>query len=567
MEPSYFYLRPGSFDMVGCAYGKTECPTTRGGKLKVKLVPSGRWEEEQVQSIELTQDELSPRAVTDEEALDGVGTFVESAICVSRVRPGGAHVWDYGLVVGYKWDSKQRQGWLDVNLNGGEVAVIYSPESVHDVAAEIYALQPCAGKSTSLVMASEVRQKHLQVYNAFNGINQAATRDSKELLAAVGSSAIDESKSESLLAFSSFEVSEIPIQLVLDYVFYKQGDREHPAGASFSYTTETQNDPPRTSRDAAIALSDGLSDSEDEVANPPAGSRRTKSSQQPAPKRRRLEVTAPATATPRTPAASRFAETSRPERDVESLVSLHRSTGSGEPTGMQSTIHLALITGMYAQMTAQRFVEFVQIYWRKFEFFSHPAVLRALFGWDFGTRGSSILHFVRVTEQEKQVRVRGNGMNSFSRKYALPAAPTPAESSEICGTIDVLCVVTQQLYKSVVHDTLVAASRFFGELCVTNKPGRSRGVGGMGGRSSRVVPDCTHSTTPGTGAFGCGYVYAQSIAYTAWPAATATNASRSGYSWASYVFAGSQQANGLQRAPQASETAVTCIYSTAAWPI
>ncbi|KAL3665201.1 hypothetical protein V7S43_009829 [Phytophthora oleae] len=112
MTSSYFYLCPGSFDLVGFAYGKTEGPATRGGKTKIKLVQSGRWMEEPVQSIELTQDALSPRAVSDEEAFDVVGTFVGSAICTSRVWPGGARVCDYGLVVGYKWDATEEQGWL-----------------------------------------------------------------------------------------------------------------------------------------------------------------------------------------------------------------------------------------------------------------------------------------------------------------------------------------------------------------------------------------------------------------------------------------------------------------------
>ncbi|EGZ13068.1 hypothetical protein PHYSODRAFT_392077, partial [Phytophthora sojae] len=107
-------------------------------------------------------------------------------------------------------------------------------------------------------------------------------------------------------------------------------------------------------------------------------------------------------------------------------------------------------------MTAQRFVEFVQIHWRKFEFFPHPAVLRALFGWDFGTRGLSILHFGRVTEQEKRKRVR-----------TLPPAQSPADFTTLVGSVDVLCAITQLLYKPVVHETLNAASDFLSELRVS----------------------------------------------------------------------------------------------------
>eukprot|EP00644_Phytophthora_capsici_P016863 jgi/Phyca11/131916/e_gw1.121.35.1 len=105
-------------------------------------------------------------------------------------------------------------------------------------------------------------------------------------------------------------------------------------------------------------------------------------------------------------------------------------------------------------MTAQRFVEFVQIHWRKYGFFPHPAVLRALFGWDFGTRGLSILHFTRVSESEKRTRVRGNDMNF----------------SAIVGAVEVLCAIAQQFYKPVVYETLMAALRFLGELRVSDLP-------------------------------------------------------------------------------------------------
>ncbi|KUF78779.1 hypothetical protein AM587_10001574 [Phytophthora nicotianae] len=132
---------------------------------------------------------------------------------------------------------------------------------------------------------------------------------------------------------------------------------------------------------------------------------------------------------------------------------------------MLTSIHLALVNGKYEQMTAQRFVESVQIYWRKFGFFPHPAVLRALFGWDLGTRGLSILHFTRVTESEKSSSSR-NDISNFSRKNTLPAVPAPADFSVIVGAVEILCAIAQQLYKPVVYETLMAALKFIGELRV-----------------------------------------------------------------------------------------------------
>ncbi|OWZ20823.1 hypothetical protein PHMEG_0004712 [Phytophthora megakarya] len=276
-----------------------EGPASRGGKVKVKLVLSGRWTEEQVQTIEVTQDELNPRAVSDEEALDGVGTFVGSAICTSRVRPGGARVWDCGFVVVYKWSMHQLQGWLDVTFNGSEVAILYSPESTQDVAVEVYSLQPCSGNSPSLVTAMKMKDSH--VYNAFNGIGRTATRDAKALLNAVGGKAIDESKAVPRPDISTLEVSEIPVRHILDYVFYKEGGRVQPAGVSFGDkifdigAVGVQDDPLLNSGDTGVVLSDGLSDSEDDLADRSTGVRTTGPAQQPTLKRRKLEASAPVT--------------------------------------------------------------------------------------------------------------------------------------------------------------------------------------------------------------------------------------------------------------------------------
>ncbi|OWZ10333.1 hypothetical protein PHMEG_00016830 [Phytophthora megakarya] len=488
MPPSYFYLRPGAFDLVGFSYGKVDAVTTRGGKLKVKLVRSGRWVDEQPQSTEISQDELDPRAVSEDEALDGAGTFVGSAICTSRVRPGGARIWDYGLVVGYKWESTQREGWLDVNFNGLEIPVLYSPTSTQDVAVEIYALQPCGGQSTSLVMASEMKLKHLQVYNMFNGIDQPAIRDSKILLGKLGVKEIDEAKMILLLDISSFEMTEISVQHVLDYVFYKEGDRVHPTNVSFGETifdkgtSSTQEELPTASRGSEVVLSDGLSDSEDDEADPLIVTRGIGQTQQSATKRRRLTATDATTGQPNRQQYRAPAENSQLDHDVDTLIALQRGATSAvprqftgdnsqfQPTGMQTTIYLALVNGKYAHMTAQRFVEHVQIYWRMFGFFPHPAVLRALFGWDFGTRGLSILHFGRVTEHDKRARVRGSDMSNFSKKNKLPSAPLATEFAEITGAVEVLCTLTQRLYKPVVHDTLEACSSFLSELRTTELP-------------------------------------------------------------------------------------------------
>ncbi|ETL33188.1 hypothetical protein L916_14304 [Phytophthora nicotianae] len=61
----------------------------RGGKIKVKLVSSGRWASHSAETVDLVRAEIAPISVTAEEATDGVRTYVGSAICTSRVPPGG----------------------------------------------------------------------------------------------------------------------------------------------------------------------------------------------------------------------------------------------------------------------------------------------------------------------------------------------------------------------------------------------------------------------------------------------------------------------------------------------
>ncbi|KAG7375679.1 hypothetical protein PHYPSEUDO_015621 [Phytophthora pseudosyringae] len=457
MSASYFYLRPGIFSVIGFTYGKVEGVGTPGGKARVKLVSSGRWTEEHAQVVEVTETEIASRGVTAEEALNGAGTFVGSAICTSRVRPGGARVWDYGLVVGYKWDAEQQHGALDVNFGGTEVSIVYMPDSTQDVAVEIYALQPCGGQITSQIMVSEMEHQHVRVYNKFNGVDCTPTRDSKTLLAGAGGGSPP----------------------YLDYVFYREGGRPHPTGVVFGEsifddveshgrdTTTSSVYQPATASGTEIVRSDGLSDSEDDDHD--VGTQKRvppRAEEPPESKRRRQSACTNESTTQIRPSQAPAGPTTaglRLDPVVDQLISLHRSgtvtdnsaqaaVNRGEdttskthfqPTGMQTTFHLALVNGKYASFTAQQFVEFVQVHWRKIGFFPHPAVLRGLFGWDFGTRGLSILHFVRVTELEKRERVRRTDMSNFSKKNTIPVPPEAAEFSVLAGAVDVLSNVTR----------------------------------------------------------------------------------------------------------------------------
>ncbi|KAI9980576.1 hypothetical protein PInf_009878 [Phytophthora infestans] len=303
MSSTYFYLLPGAFSLIGFTYGVSEGQPTRGGKIKVKLVPSGRWADSQTETVELVYAEIAPRVVTTQEALDGVGTFVGSAICTPRVPPGKARIWDYGLVVGYDWYEESLRGTLDVNFDGVELQVAHKPNSIQDVAVEIYVLRPCGGRGVGLIMPLELKQRHEKIYNKFNGVGQPAVRDSTALLAEVGSASIDESKLAPLLDVTSFKVYQVTIQHILDYVYYKDGKRTAPpeiklGDSIFSLISEDDNsqDRSRSNRrelnpQSEPVFSDGLSDSEDD-SEPQGSVRLDRPPAESASKRRRVNSAA-----------------------------------------------------------------------------------------------------------------------------------------------------------------------------------------------------------------------------------------------------------------------------------
>jgi hypothetical protein len=272
MTTSYFYLRPGAFSVIGFAYGKVEPAETRGSKMKVKLVQSGRWAEEQAESVDMAEAELTPRSVTPEDTLDGVGTYVGGVICTFWVQPGAARVWDYGLVVGYKWCPEPRHGIFDMQFGGTEASIVHAAHSIQDVVVEIYDLRPCGGQSTSLLMASEMKQLHAKVYNKFNGVGGTTLA----LLADVGGKLCDETWRLPLLDITSFEMSQVTVYHILDYVFYKECGRSHPAGMTFGDTifdeaessactvVATASRPVAAPSGTEVVLSDGLSDSDDD---------------------------------------------------------------------------------------------------------------------------------------------------------------------------------------------------------------------------------------------------------------------------------------------------------------
>ncbi|KAJ8533271.1 hypothetical protein ON010_g13984 [Phytophthora cinnamomi] len=179
---NYYYLRPGTFDVLGFAYGKAEGLASRRGKVEIALVQSGRWVDQAVQSVELSLTEISEREVSEAEALQGPGTYVGSAVCTTRIPTGSARVWTYGLVVGYSWQTLPGTGFVDINFGDSVETVPYSVGAFHDLAVEIYALRPCSLRGTSELMSGEVKLIHQKIYDKFNGIGQPQVREVCDLV-------------------------------------------------------------------------------------------------------------------------------------------------------------------------------------------------------------------------------------------------------------------------------------------------------------------------------------------------------------------------------------------------
>ncbi|KAJ8524546.1 hypothetical protein ON010_g16572 [Phytophthora cinnamomi] len=262
---NYYYLRPGTFDVLGFAYGKAEGLASRRGKVEVALVQSGRWVDQAVQSVELSLTEISDREVSEAEALQGPGTYVGSAVCTTRIPTGSARVWTYGLVVGYSWQTLPGTGFVDINFGDSVETVPYSVGAFHDLAVEIYALSPCSLRGTSELMSGEVKLIHQKIYDKFNGIGQSPVREVCDLVLGPRITVADETVVVPIFDVASSELYQVSVKHILDQVFYNDGGRNPPPGVTlrdsiFTNTNESSSAEPTTE----IVLSDGLSDSEDD---------------------------------------------------------------------------------------------------------------------------------------------------------------------------------------------------------------------------------------------------------------------------------------------------------------
>eukprot|EP00644_Phytophthora_capsici_P011692 jgi/Phyca11/123277/e_gw1.50.286.1 len=158
---NFYYLNPGAFEVVGYAYGRAEGPPSRRGKVTVSLVRSGRWATQEEQQVEMSLADIIDR----------------------------------------------------------------ESDSFQDIPVEIYALRPCAQRGASAIMPGELKRIHQEMYQKFNGIDQAAVRDVNELTTDARTSGVDEATVLPIFDVSSSELSHVTVKQILDHVYYKDGKR------------------------------------------------------------------------------------------------------------------------------------------------------------------------------------------------------------------------------------------------------------------------------------------------------------------------------------------------------
>lgn len=99
-------------------------------------------------------------------------------------------------------------------------------------------------------------------------------------------------------------------------------------------------------------------------------------------------------------------------------------------------MHKTIVNGKYRAFHAQLLVETLQARHDQFAFLLHPAILKALYGWDFATRGLTVMHFVSVTLQERRTSSRTLNMCDFSSMSRLPVARTSSVLDSILEALD-----------------------------------------------------------------------------------------------------------------------------------
>lgn len=232
----YVYVKPGVLGTEGFAYGKGKVLTGRSPSARISHVTSGRWEALPPLSSQLLRASFQHRVVSEAEALSGIGTYIGSCVCVSRVREHAARAWAYGVVVGFEWHS-DAGGRRRLIVFGDKTKLLRCEASdLHEVETDVFALRPCADLPVVDIMPGEVRSIHQLALDAFNGVAGPATRDSSSIRQQVNAFPIDEAQCVPIYRLNAGSVVLLSVKHILDFLFYKVGNRPAPRDVTFGAT-------------------------------------------------------------------------------------------------------------------------------------------------------------------------------------------------------------------------------------------------------------------------------------------------------------------------------------------
>ncbi|KAL4150480.1 hypothetical protein PRNP1_009882 [Phytophthora ramorum] len=189
----YALLKPEALETMVYTYGKATLDA-RKGTYQLERVPSCRWKKLSACTTQREVTEVELGALSEEETLNGIGTYVGSALCIARVASGKPKVWDYGVVVGYSWKSLNNTGTLQVTFADETIELAFSDADLQDLALETYALRPCYLRGAADIMPAEMRALHNAAYDHFNGVDQAARGSSATVLRKLTMNMVDESQ-------------------------------------------------------------------------------------------------------------------------------------------------------------------------------------------------------------------------------------------------------------------------------------------------------------------------------------------------------------------------------------
>ncbi|KAE8988585.1 hypothetical protein PF011_g19112 [Phytophthora fragariae] len=230
------FVKQGPLDSPSFVYGNAKVRTGRSLNVGVCCIASGRWEALPAFSASLPRAPLQHRIVSEQEALSGIGTYAGSCVCVPRVGNHSARAWAYGVVVGYEWKTEAPSSLLHVDFGDKTDAVMFDSSVLQDIAMATYALRPCNGRPVADVMPGQMREINKSAYDTFMGVNGMATRDSTRIRGSVQAGPLDESQRVPLYEFTADRVGLLPIQHILDFGFYQDGNRSVPSGMNLGST-------------------------------------------------------------------------------------------------------------------------------------------------------------------------------------------------------------------------------------------------------------------------------------------------------------------------------------------